>query len=248
MTDRPAADWMRAMQALDEELEARIGVPASLAPGRPRAESLSSIARELVGQRERAWQDAFVEASTTVLLSLVEHFPGNLYWDLDFLLAALLEESEQPEDLLDRAAAVARLQELFGCRSVIAFRYLHDFTYGFDWARWMARKPAERVGIGPFSITFLCHIERRGHEIAAAIAAGDARFPRLQPGEFRNPFPFSRSPQHEAHLLTDLAGRDLIPVYAWCTTARPRFDLPFAALREERARALGLPPGPGQGG
>ncbi|MCC5886083.1 MAG: ferrochelatase [Gammaproteobacteria bacterium] len=248
MMVRAADDWMRAMQALDEEVQARVGVPASLAPGRARAQSLLSIARELVGGREAGWQQAFVEATTTVLHSLLEHFPGNLYWDLDFLLAALLDESDTPDDLLVRAAAVARLQELFGCRSAIAFRYLHDFTYGFDWARWTARKPAERAGSGPFSTTFLAHVERRGREIAEAIEAGDARFPRLRPGEFRNPFPFSRTPEHEAHLLTDLAGRDLIPVYGWCTTARPRFDLPFAELREERARALGLPPGPGQGG
>ena len=247
MTSHPGGDWMQAMQALDDELEARIGVPASLAPGRPRAQSLLAIARELVGRREHAWQAAFVDATTTVLHSLLEHFPGNLYWDLDFLLAALLEESEQPDELRERAAAVARLQELFGCRSEIAFRYLHDFTYGFDWARWTARKPADRAGSGPFSATFLSHVERRGREIAAAIAAGDPRFPRLPQGEFRNPFPFSRIPRHEAQLLTDLAGRDLIPVYGWCTTARPRFDLPFAELREERARALGLPPGPRQG-
>lgn len=248
MITRVVDGWLQAMAGLDDELVARVGVPASLAPGRARAQSLQSIARELVGRQEAIWQQAFVEAATTVLYSLLEHFPGNLYWDLDFLLAALLEESEQPDDLIDRAAVVARLQELFGCRSVIAFRYLHDFTYGFDWARWTARKPAERAGSGPFSTTFLAHVERRGREIAEAIEAGDARFPRLRPGEFRNPFPFSRTPEHEAYLLTDLAGRDLIPVYGWCTTARPRFDLPFAELREERARALGLPPGPGQRG
>ncbi len=244
MTGRPAVEWVQAMRALDAELEAGIGVPASLAPGRPRAQSLLSIATELVGQREAAWQDAFVEATTSVLRSLLEHFPGNLYWDLDFLLAALIEEAGRPDDLRAGAATVARLQELFGCHSVIAFRYLHDLTYGFDWARWVARKPAERAGVGPFSATFLAHVERRGQEITAAIAAGDVRFPRLPRGEFRNPFPFSRTPRHEARLLMDLAGRDLIPVYAWCTTARPRFDLPFAELREERARALGLPPGP----
>lgn len=244
----PVADWKEALARLDEALRDRVGVPASLAPGRPEAQSLLAIGRELVGQRGAAWQQAFAEATATVLYSLLEHFPGNLYWDLDYLLAALLEASSEPEDLLQRAVMVARLQALFGCRSVIAFRYLHDFTYGFDWARWTARKPAERAANGPFSNVFLSHVERRGREIAAAVAAGDARFPRLAAGEFRNPFPFSRAPEHEAHLLTDLAGRDLIPVYAWCTTARPRFDLPFAALREERARALGLPPGPGQGG
>lgn len=247
MMERLAVDWVGAMQALDDEIEASVGVPASLAPGRPRAQTLLSIARELVGQREPGWQEAFVDATAIVLRSLLEHFPNNLFWDLDFLLAALLAASERPDDLRERAAAVARLQELFGCRSAIAFRYLHDFTYGFDWARWAARKPAERAGSGPFSSTFLSHVERRGEEIAAAIAAGDPRFPRLPEGEFRNPFPFSRAPGHEARLLTDLAGRDLIPVYAWCTTARPRFDLPFAELREERARALGLPSGPGQG-
>lgn len=246
MTPRLAADWTQAMQALDDEMEARIGVPASLAPGRARAQSLQAIGRALLAEREAVWQDAFVDAAAIVLRSLLEHFPGNLFWDLDFLLAALLEQSSRPDDLLERASAVARLQQIFGCKSVIAFRYLHDFTYGFDWARWTASRPAEGAVNGPFSVTFLDHVERRGQEIAAAIAAGDPRFPRLPEGEFRNPFPFSRTPRHEALLLTDLADRDLIPVYGWCTTARPRFDLPYAALREERARALGLAAGPGQ--
>lgn len=243
---RLAGNWARGMRALDDEMEARIGVPASLAPGRSRAQPLQVIARDLLTKREPIWQDAFVDAAGIVTRSLLEHFPGNLFWDLDFLLAALLEASRRPEDLLARASAVARLQQMFGCNSVIAFRYLHDFTYGFDWARWTASGPAERAVSGPFSLTFLEHVERRGQEIAAAIVAGDPRLPRLPDGEFRNPFPFSRTPGHEALLLRDLAGRGLLPVHAWCVTARPRFDLPFAQLREERARALGLGAGPGQ--
>lgn len=246
MTPRVAGDWVQAMQALDDEMEARIGVPASLAPDRSRAQPLRVIGSALLAQREPVWQDAFADAAAIVLRSLLEHFPGNLFWDLDFLLAALLEQSRRPEDLLERASAVARLQQIFGCKSVIAFRYLHDFTYGFDWARWTASGPAERASQGPFSLTFLDHVERRGREIVAAVLAGDPRFPRLPEGEFRNPFPFSRTPRHEALLLSDLADRDLIPVYGWCTTARPRFDLPFAQLREERARALGLSAAAGQ--
>jgi len=246
VTARLVGDWTRGMQDLDDEMAARIGVPASLAPGRSRAQPLVVIARELLAKREPVWQEALVDATAIVLRSLLEHFPGNLFWDLDFLLAALLQESRQPKDLLDRASAVARLQQMFGCKSVIAFRYLHDFTYGFDWSRWTARKPAERAGSGPFSVTFLDHVERRGEEITAAIAAGDPRFPRLPEGEFRNPFPFSRTPQHEAELLTDLADRGLVPVHGWCIKARPRFDLPFAQLREARARVLGLLPKPRQ--
>lgn len=242
MRDDIGAGLEHRLAVLDAELEACAGTPASLAPGRERASSLVAIGASLVSGRSAAWSDAFASSAERVVRALIEHFPGNLYWDLDYLLAALVDEAAAPESLLESAAAVARLQELFGRHSQIAFRYLHDFTYGFDWARWSARRPSERAGVGPFSPRFLAHLEQRGREITAAIDAGDARFPRLPPGAFRNPFPFSRKPGHERRLLEDLAARDLVPIHTWCTQARPRNDLPFSELREQRARELAIPP------
>ncbi len=232
----------RRLAVLDAELAACAGTLASLAPGRDSASSLVTIATSLLSGRSSAWEDAFASSAERVVRALIEHFPGNLYWDLDYLLAALLEEAAAPEGLLEAANTVARLQALFGCHSKIAFRYLHDFTYGFDWARWSVRRPAEREGIGPFSPLFLAHLEQRGREITAAIDAGDERFPRLSPGTYRNPFPFSRKPFHERLLLEDLAARNLVPIHTWSIQARPRNDLPFSELREERARALAIPP------
>ena len=247
MTASVTTDMFEAMRQLDGEIEACVGVPASLAPSRDRASSLEAIAERLLAARDPAWQVAFVAASRTVVRALIEHFPGNIFWDLDFLFAALLEEAATTDELLELGSSVARLQVLFGRHSLIAFRYLHDFTYGFDWARWTERRPEQRVGIGPFSAAFMAHVERRGVEITAAIEAGDPRFPVLKPGEFRNPFPFSRTPRHERSLLEDLAAQDLVPIHTWRIEARPRYDLPFAARREERAKALGIPPGPQQG-
>lgn len=251
MSGRGKPSWREPMQRLDAELQTRVGAPLSLAPGRARAQSLSLVAEELLASRSSPWQQAFVAASVDITEAMLEHFPGNLYWDLDYVMAALLAEAgcedEGPQRLRQLAAMVVALQVRFGRHGLIRFRYLHDFTYGFDWARWVARKPAQRAGHGPFSLVYLRHIEGRGREMSAAIEAGDPALPLLAPGQFRNPFPFSREPVHEARLLADLAGRDLIPVHAWCTTAQPRHDLPFAALREERAWALAIPPAAGDG-
>lgn len=238
----PVIDQLRRrMRDLDAELVDRAGPPASLAPGRSRATSLEALTVVIAGDFDSRWAQALAGGVGSMVRSQIEHFPGNIYWDLDFLVAALLGQAGSPTAFLDLAERVVRLQRLFGCHSVIGFRYLHDFTYGFDWARWTARSPGERATIGPFSGTFLDRLEHRGGEIEARIRAGDARYPRLAPGVFRNPFPFSRSPRDERRLLEDLAANDLIPVHAWRVDARPRFDRPYTEQREVRARELGIP-------
>ena len=130
---------------------------------------------------------------------------------------------------------------LYGMRSPVRFQYVHDFTYGYDWAKWVRRSPRDRSHVGPFELDFLRYSRRRGHELLALIARDDAEYPSLPDDRPRNVFRFSRDPDEEILLLRDLASRDLLPVEAYRTDASPRWDRPFAELRDERALALGLP-------
>jgi hypothetical protein len=124
---------------------------------------------------------------------------------------------------------------------VLAFRYVHDFTYGFDWAKWVMHEPAERRGVGPFDPTFLAYLRSRGEELVTLIELDDEKYPKLPDGRSRNPFGFSREPAHEALLFTDLAARGLLPIRAWDVESEPVAERPFADLRFDRARQLGVP-------
>jgi hypothetical protein len=130
--------------------------------------------------------------------------------------------------------------KLYGQQSPIRFRYVHDFMYGFDWARWVRRDPEAREGVEPFGLEFLRQTEGRGRDIGTLIEADDELYPRLEDGVSRNPFPFSREPQDELALYRLLAERGCVPVQAWCLDARPDAGRDFDVLREEAARSLSL--------
>ena len=135
---------------------------------------------------------------------------------------------------------IARLQRLYGQDTAIRFRYVHDFIYGYDWAKWVGRDPDLRAGIGPYDAVFLDHLERRAHELLGLIAVDDPVYPGLPDEQARNPFPFSREPEAELRLHRTLAARGLLPLAAWDPAARPVWSRPFAALRAELAAMLGL--------
>jgi hypothetical protein len=134
---------------------------------------------------------------------------------------------------------VIRLHRLFGQGTPIRFRYVHDFLYGFDWARWVARDPQKRSSVGPYDDVFLDYLEGRGHELLALIERDDAKYPTLRDAAPRNPFPFSREPEAEAEIHRSLARLGLIPVPAWSSEGKSTWDRPYVALREEEARRLG---------
>jgi hypothetical protein len=117
---------------------------------------------------------------------------------------------------------------------------VHDFIYGFDWARWVRRDPGARLDTGPFSLRFLEQIETRGRDILTLIEADDAHYPKLSGPGARNPFSFSRDPDEELALYRRLAERGSIPVEAWRLDAQPDASRDFDRLREEAAESLGL--------
>src|SRR5690606_29082988 len=67
-------------------------------------------------------------------------FPGNIFWDLELLAASLLRSGE----IAAQGRQIAELQALYGETTAIRFRYVHDFLYGYDWAKWVQREPASR--------------------------------------------------------------------------------------------------------
>ncbi len=234
---------LRALERVDARIDEVAPARSSLAPRGRRAHALVAVAERHV-RGDRPLDRAFVEGLAKVGAAQVESFPENLFWDFDAFAASVHAQAERTDDpilLLDEVCGIAcRLMALFGALSPIRFRYVHDFMYGFDWARWVARDPGARAAVGPYDMPFLRYVFRRGHELVDLIHGDDAKYGRLADGEHRNPFGFSRDPDGERRLFEELARLDLVPVPAWECTGRAMWDRPFAELREARAKALGL--------
>ncbi|MCX4243516.1 ferrochelatase [Paraliomyxa miuraensis] len=222
----------------------------SLSPERSHAHTLEAIGRELwSGGADPRAAEALADGLATIEAAMRRSFPRNVFGDLDLLAGSLWRGALAAGEgavahLRAQCMRVAALQELFGEATAIRFRYVHDFVYGFDWAKWVARDPANRAHVGPFSPEFLATMEHRGHELLVLIDGGhDPKYPPLPDERPRNPFGFSREPDAEIALHRQLAHRRLIPVEAWCVRGRARWDLPFAQLRREHAARLGLADG-----
>ncbi len=232
-----AIDWLGRV---DRGIEGRLGALGSLGPRRARASRLADLAERLLPPGiAPAPALAFARCLARVVHAFAEHFPQNLFWDVD-LLAARLAAAPAPPAMNELSARVAELCARFGRSSPIRFRYLHDFLFGYDWCRWVARAPAERRDVGPFDPPFLAYLLCRGAELRELIDRDDAKYGRLGAGGFRNPFPFARDPADEGRLYRALAERDLIPVRTWQLDGRPRWDLPYAEIRQSLADELGI--------
>lgn len=230
----------RTLLALENELEERIPHRRSLAPGRARPTPLDVLAEPVLRDAPPGRARALSRAATEILRSQIEHFPETCFWDQEYLLMTLAQALTDPGYGKRWVAAVLRLQAAFGRNSTIAFRYLHDFTYGFDWAKWVRRGGPERARTGPLSLEFLEALDARGKELEALIAQDDREYPTLAPGVPRNPFVFSREPADERRLLASLAEDHLIPLQTWTLEGFPRHDVDFSEKRRERAVRLGL--------
>ena len=212
----------------------------SLGPGRGAPRTVEALADACAGGPEvRA---AVAAGLGAVEASMKRSFPHNLYGDLDFLATVLARDAEAfgPSAAGATAARIAALHDAFGNAATLQFRYVHDFLYGFDWARWVAGDPMARADVGPFDEAFLTYVERRAGELRDLVVQDDAKYGRLAKGIDRNPFGFARDPRSEARLLESLAERGWIPVEAWRADASPRWDRPYAEERRRRACALGL--------
>jgi hypothetical protein len=242
----PLQDKACPLARAEEALISRVGRPLTLNPDREQATLPSKVVAGLLEPGD----DALTRASLRVgLARLIEAqlaaFPENLFWDVDSLVASVLREARASEEqtavaIHEAFDRIAALQHLFGQGTPVRFRYIHDFIYGYDWARWVRQAPAEREGVGPFDRVFIERMHRRGNELLALIAKNDGKYPRLGSSGARNPFGFSREPDAEISVHRALASDGLLPVSAWSVSraAIPRID--FYARRCEVAKRLGL--------
>lgn len=188
----------------------------------------------------------FIDSITILVKKELLHFPNNIFWDKDYILIYLLEQicqfpsNEQEMFLSEYVHTYISLLELFGKCSSIRFQYLHDFSYGFDWAKWVRNDSEHRKEILPFSLPFLQRMFQRGKELELLIQNNDSMYPRLHDEKFRNPFQFHRSIECESRLLRQLAKKNQIPIVAWETHGSIDWKKNYSELRDIEAKNSGL--------
>ncbi|WP_414588269.1 hypothetical protein [Scytonema sp. PCC 10023] len=234
-------------QLLDEIIAQHTASPLSLNPQKTFATSFVELGNSIAEKTcDIPLINSLSDTLERMLDAMLHNFPENIFWDFDFIVSSMLRQA-----LVAQTSAVSFLEsfgdkivslmELFGSQSEIRFRYVHDFIFGFDWAKWVQEEPQTRAVIEPFSLTFLDCLISKGTKIIQLIRVGDARYHQLREQCYRNPFCFSREPEDEQRLLTYLAAQQLIPVAAWNWNAQPVWDKPFHQLREQLSLKLNIP-------
>jgi hypothetical protein len=214
-------------------------IPLSLNPNKNIITSFRDIGHIITEKTDNIQLIRCIASSLeTILKAQIDNFPENLFWDFDLIVFSLLEQSLSAKEggirfLESFTNKLVELMKMFGCKSEIRFRYVHDFTYGFDWARWVKKDPVNRANIHPFSPFFLDYLLSKGKELLQRISMDDAHYHHISTCSYRNPFRFSRDPKDEYRLLTYLAGYDLIPVSTWNRNTNVMWDKPFDQLREQ---------------
>ncbi|WP_445634646.1 hypothetical protein [Nostoc sp. DSM 114161] len=187
------------------------------------------------------------ETLECIVDSQLQNFPENIFWDFDFLVSSMLRQALVAEEgavsfLKTFCEKMVSLTEMFGIHTEIRFRYVHDFLYGFDWARWVQKDPQNRAHIEPFSLVFFDYLLTKGKELIQRISHGQITYYKLCDTGYRNPFSFSREPKDEYRLLTYLAQEELIPVAVWNWNASPVWNKPFQEIRQQIALKLDIQP------
>lgn len=183
---------------------------------------------------------AFSDFLEQMFQSICYHFPENIFWDLDYMISYAVRESKKsksPELFWERYThKLTHLLAVFGSHGEIRFRYLHDFTYGFDWARWVRKDVLQRKNIDPFSIAFFDRTIERGEELLQLIRQDDSKYHRLQSSSYRNPFSFSRDIAEEKEMMRWLSKHDALPVQQWDINADVSFERDFDLIRQWRSQ------------
>ncbi|MBN3959790.1 hypothetical protein [Nostoc sp. NMS8] len=187
------------------------------------------------------------ETLESIVRTQLENFPENIFWDFDFLVSSMLRQALTADEgavqfLKTFGAKMVSLTEMFGNKTEMRFRYVHDFIYGFEWARWVQKEPQNRAHIEPFSLIFFDYLLVKGKELLQRINHGQVVSYKLCDTGYRNPFTFSREPKDEYRLLTYLAEEQLIPVAVWNWNASPVWNKPFQEMRQQLALKLNIQP------
>lgn len=234
---------MSVFSAIDDYLKQAAIRRSSLCPHRSTATSFTVLEQQIAWPDE-ALHQAVGRCFSAIVQAQITAFPENIYWDFDYMMHYLVQCAAKATDPLEYVARfekqLVRLMDLFGQHSIIRFRYVHDFSYGFDWARWVKKAPEKRKTVAPFSFTFLDYIECRGGELLDLIVQNDAKYHQIEGAQHRNPFGFSREPADERRLLDGMARDELIPVKLWDQTQQPNWRPLYSHIRKERAADLGI--------
>lgn len=188
----------------------------------------------------------FIDSLSIIVKEELLHFPNNIFWDKNYFLSYFVYQitqipvTEQESYISKYVQMYVSLLELFGNTSTIRFQYLHDFTYGFDWAKWVRNDSKNRNTILPFSMTFLQRMYHRGKELEQLIQKNDELYPSITRSEFRNPFQFQRSIECEFLLFKQLASKECIPIIAWEQNGSVDWKKNYSELREIEAKNQGL--------
>jgi hypothetical protein len=190
---------------------------------------------------------AIQETLESIVRTQLQNFPENIFWDFDFLVSSMLRQALTAEEgaitfLKVFGEKMISLTEMFGNKTEIRFRYVHDFMYGFEWARWVQKEPQNRAHVEPFSLVFFDYLLVKGKELLQRINHGQVISYKLCETGYRNPFTFSREPEDEYRLLTCLAEEELIPVAVWNWNASPVWNKPFQEMRQQLALKLNIQP------
>ncbi|MEH2261550.1 hypothetical protein [Nostoc sp.] len=187
------------------------------------------------------------ETLESIVRAQLQNFPENIFWDFDFMVSSMLRQALIADEgaipfLKLFGEKMVYLTKMFGINTEIRFRYVHDFMYGFDWARWVQKEPQNRASVEPFSLVFLDYLLVKGKELVQRINHGQVVSYKLCDTGYRNPFTFSREPEDEYRLLTYLAEEQLIPVAVWNWNASPVWNKPFQEMRQQLALKLNIQP------
>jgi len=233
-------------QLLDEILAQQSINPLSLNPQKTLTTSFVELGN-LVTQKTHDLQlvASLRETLERILDALVQNFPENIFWDFDFIVSSMLRQALVADAgaipvLESFGDKIVSLMDLCGRQSEIRFCYVHDFVYGFEWAKWVQKEALTRAAIEPFSLTFLDYLLTRCQEILQLIKVGDPIYHRLTGKYYRNPFYFSRKPEDEHRLLAHLALNQHIPVAAWNWDTHPIWNKPFHQIREQLSLKLNI--------
>ena len=179
---------------------------------------------------------SFKSVMLTSLRSIVEaqilHFPDNIYWDYSYLFR-VLSDYRDLSSLKLTCSLICQLMALYGAYSPIRFRFIHDFSYGFDWAKWVRRNPEARLKIQPYDLVFLEYLKFRGGELSRMITAKDKNFPPLTDLAWRNPFSFPRDEASERYILETLSEKNQIPLPGWAFNPVLEWRPDYTFLREQ---------------
>ncbi len=235
-------------QCLDEILAQQCVNPLTLNPDKTLITSFVELGNLITTMTtDEEFILALGDTLKLIVYAQLQNFPENIFWDFDFMVSSMVRQALVADGgfmsfLESFGDKMVLLIELFGINKEIRFRYVHDFIYGFDWARWVQREPQTRSNSEPFSLVFLEELLSKGEKLIKHINYGQLTSYNLSQTGYRNPFDFSREPEDEHLLLTSLAQANLIPVATWDWDTSPVWDKPFQEMRQQLALKLNIKP------